>query len=132
MPRSSPVSSKTKTQKSKEEEDNIGIIIKRVFYTSSSRQQFCSSKAGFIYHSIDCCIGMFGFRKLFVIRNAGSRCLACLLRLANHRNGLKCFYGMSILVATFTFLHVFGVIDHLKTLMGTSSPAQSHNCKEVI
>jgi hypothetical protein len=31
MPRLSPVSSKTKTQKSKEEEDNFGIIIKRVF-----------------------------------------------------------------------------------------------------
>jgi hypothetical protein len=129
MPRSSPVSSKTKTQKSKEEEDNFGIISKRVFYTSNSRQQFCSSKAGFIYHSI---VGMIGFRKLFVIRNEGSRCLACLLRLANHRNGLKCFYGMSIFVATFTFLHVFGVIDHLKTIMETSSPGQSHNCKEVI
>jgi hypothetical protein len=125
MPRSSPVSSKTKTQKSKEEEDNFGIIIKRVFYTSNSRTQFCST-TGFIYHSI---VGMFGFRKLFVIMNAGSRCLACLLRLANHRNGLKCFYAMSILVATVTFLHVFGVIDHLKTLMETL-PEQ--NCKEML
>jgi hypothetical protein len=59
-------------------------------------------------------------------------CLACLLRLVNHRNGLKkCFYAMSILVAVFTFLLIFGVIDLLKTIMGTSS-AKSHNCKEVI
>jgi hypothetical protein len=95
------------------------------FYASNSRQQFCSTTE-FIYHSI---VGMFGFRKLFVIRNAGSRCLACLLRLVNHRNGLKCFYGMSILVATVMLLLGFDVIDHLKTLMGTS-PEQ--NCKEVI
>jgi hypothetical protein len=125
MPRSSPVSSKSKPQKSKEEEDNFGNIIKRVFYTSNSREQFCSTTE-FIYHSI-VIVGMFGFRKLFVIMNER---MGCLLRLVNQLNGLKqCFYAMSILVAVFTFLLIFGVIDHLKTIMGTSSLAQSHNCK---
>jgi hypothetical protein len=57
------------------------------------------------------------------------RCLACLLRLINHRKGLKCFYAMSILVATVTFLHVFGVNDHLKTLMET---LPERNCKEIL
>jgi hypothetical protein len=37
---------------------------------------------------------------------------------------------MSILVATFTFLQVFGVIDHLKTILMETSPEQ--NCKEML
>jgi hypothetical protein len=57
------------------------------------------------------------------------RCLACLLRLINHRKGLKCFYAMSILVATVTVLHVFGVNDHLKTIMET---LPERNCKEIL
>jgi hypothetical protein len=55
-----------------------------------------------------------------------------LLRSVNHRRrrGLnKCFYAMSILVAIFTFLIVFGVIGHRKTIKETSLPAESNNCK---
>jgi hypothetical protein len=63
------------------------------------------------------------------VKNVRMRCLACLLRLVNHRKGLKCFYAMSILVATVMLLLGFDVIDHLKTLVGTS-PEQ--NCKEII
>jgi hypothetical protein len=57
------------------------------------------------------------------------RCLGCLLFLVNPLNGRKCFYAMSIFVATVTLVLLFGVIDHLKTIMGT---LPERNCKEII
>jgi hypothetical protein len=63
------------------------------------------------------------------VKNVRMRFLACLLRLVNHRKGLKCFYAMSILVATVMLVLGFNVIDHLKTLMETL-PEQ--NCKAII